>query len=547
MPSDAAFCPECGATPDGTGNGPVLDGFTILRTIGRGGAATVYLARQESLQREVAIKVLRQEVEDTKVWRSFQREARTIAQLSGHLNVLNVYTAGRSASGQPYLVTEYMNRGSLADVIAKQGPLSPRSVGEIGVAVADALTAAHAVGILHRDVKPANVLLSSDGHVKLGDFGIARLLAGKSETTTDSVAFTPEHVAPEILRGEPEGPWSDVYGLASTLFEATTGQPLFRRGPDERIEALLSRRLMETPPPLGPQIPTALAVPLAAALDPLPTRRSDLAGFRNAIVGFATLQTLPPPTAAQPAQPERAGVASSALGTIDPGPQRPTVVEQMSSQRTRRRGRTIAAAAVLALLAVATTIGVLLTRAGHGGRVNNESVPIPTTAPTLIATEPVTTANSDPVGEPATGPATVPAPVAAATVVPATVATAPVSPTTVPVTSTPAPTGLITAAEAEGFVDAYYAGVAAGDYQRTWAELSPEFQNGRAQSYSYYTSFWDKNDVTIGDIRFVSANADEALVDVDLQWNGRGSFQTNRLTLRRSTDGSLLITREGRA
>ena len=114
-------------------------------------------------------------------------------------------------------------------------------------------------------------------------------------------------------------------------------------------------------------------------------------------------------------------------------------------------------------------------------------------------------------------------------------------------TPIPAPAGLVTAAEAEGFVDAYYAAVAAGDYQTTWAELSPQFQNGRAQSYAYYSSFWDKNDVTIGDIRFVSASADEAQVDVDLQWNGRGSFQTNRLTLRRSGDGSLLIAREASA
>src|SRR4051812_22884124 len=92
MPPDAAFCPECGLSAVPAGHGPVLPGFTVLRTIGRGGAAVVYLARQESLQREVAIKVLRREIEDPKAWRSFEREAQTIARLSGHANVVTVYT-----------------------------------------------------------------------------------------------------------------------------------------------------------------------------------------------------------------------------------------------------------------------------------------------------------------------------------------------------------------------------------------------------------------------------------------------------------------------
>ena len=90
----------------------------------------------------------------------------------------------------------------------------------------------------------------------------------------------------------------------------------------------------------------------------------------------------------------------------------------------------------------------------------------------------------------------------------------------------------------------YYDSVAAGDYQTSWAELAPEFQRGRAQSYEYYTSFWDENDIEIGDVRFVSAQGDEALVDVDLRWNGRGEVQTDRFTLRRADDGSLLIARQ---
>jgi serine/threonine protein kinase len=181
---------------------PVLPGFTILRTLGQGGTAVVYLARQESLDRLVAVKVLRRGVEDERAWRHFRREATTIARLSAHPNVVTVYTAGRSEADQPYLVTEYLDRGSLSDVIAAEGPLPPATVARVGVAVADALMAAHALGILHRDVKPGNVLLDRHGRIKLGDFGIARLLSGHSTSTTDLIAFTPEHVAPETLRGD---------------------------------------------------------------------------------------------------------------------------------------------------------------------------------------------------------------------------------------------------------------------------------------------------------------------------------------------------------
>lgn len=138
----AAFCHECGAstTPPPPANGPALPGFDIVRTIGTGGAAEVYLAHQQSLDRLVAVKVLRQGVEgDDAAWRAFSREARTMARLSGHTNVVTLYTAGRADTGQPYLVTEYMDRGSLDDMIAAQGPLPAATVAAIGVGLADAL------------------------------------------------------------------------------------------------------------------------------------------------------------------------------------------------------------------------------------------------------------------------------------------------------------------------------------------------------------------------------------------------------------------------
>ena len=128
LPAARAFLPNCGtSTESGHARGPVLAGYTLLRTLGQGGAAVVYLARQEALDRMVAVKVLRRGVEDERAWRHFRREARTIARLSAHPNVVTVYTAGRSEAGHPYLVTEYLDRGSLSDVIAAEGPLPPAS------------------------------------------------------------------------------------------------------------------------------------------------------------------------------------------------------------------------------------------------------------------------------------------------------------------------------------------------------------------------------------------------------------------------------------
>jgi len=146
---DDVFCAECGTpTEDRPPTAAVLPGYEIIRTLGVGGAAQVYLARQEALDRMVAVKVLRRGAgDDDATFRDFRREARTVSRLTGHPNVVTVYSAGRTDSGQPYLVTEYMDRGSLADVVDAAGPLPPATVASIGVAIADALIAAHALGI----------------------------------------------------------------------------------------------------------------------------------------------------------------------------------------------------------------------------------------------------------------------------------------------------------------------------------------------------------------------------------------------------------------
>ena len=404
VPATAVFCPNCGAsTIPVRGATPALPGYTILRILGRGGAAVVYLARQEALDREVAVKVLRRDVEDPKVWREFRREAHTVARLSAHPHVVTVYTAGRSAVGQPYLVSEYLDRGSLADLIT-DGPLDAKDVAMVGVAVADALAAAHHLGILHRDVKPGNVLLAHDGRIKLGDFGIARLLVGQSVATTDQIAFTPEHVAPEVLRNEPEGPWSDVYGLASTLATALVGSPPFQQRTGERMEAFLSRKVLAAPPVLSTTVPAALAGPVTRALDPEPSRRPSVAELRDQLAEAARSLgesvPLPPPmphlaTRPSPTPPpvtNSTGSATQPWRTVTRPSDPPLVARGPGGPRRRRRETVpVLVAIVFAALAI-TALGIMLLstddgdRAGRTASSTASSIAAPAAAPVASAT-----------------------------------------------------------------------------------------------------------------------------------------------------------------
>jgi Protein kinase domain len=578
LPATAAYCPQCGTSTTGGGSGrPDLPGYTIVRTLGQGGAAVVYLARQESLDRDVAVKVLRDHVEDPETWRHFRREARTIARMSGHPNVVTVYTAGRSAEGQPFLVTEYLDRGSLADVLHADGPLTPAATARVGVAVADALAAAHEVGILHRDVKPGNVFVDQRGRVKLGDFGIARLLAGTA-ATTDVVAFTPEHVAPEILRGEREGPWSDVYGLGSTLAAAATGEALFTQRRGETMDLLLARKATAPAPALPASVPAMLAEPITRALDPDPAQRPSLSELRARLAAAAeALEHTAPATEAVPtsaATTVRAAAPLVAVGSTDENgaPARRT----SRSDRPRRRGLMVIWAA-LATLLVAGTAAALLQGDGDDAGGEPDARPVNTggVAPTSASTAPSATAAADgavvsaattapvpPTSAPATAattlvPATVPAVTAAPVVAPPLTQPPPTEPPATeppppppPVTQAPVdPAAVvepapISAAEADAFIRSYFDAVAVGDYETTWSQLTPEFQRGKARSFEYYVSFWDANDALVGDVVLVDAGPTEAIVDVQLSWNSSDTPQTDRLTLQRADDGGLLISRQ---
>jgi tRNA A-37 threonylcarbamoyl transferase component Bud32 len=571
LPTAALFCPSCGTvTESGRALGPVLAGYTILRPLGQGGAAVVYLARQEALDRLVAVKVLRSGVEDERAWRQFRREATTIARLSAHPNVVTVYTAGRSEAGHPYLVTEFLDRGSLSDVIAADGPLPPATVAKVGVAVADALVAAHALGILHRDVKPGNVLLDRHGRIKLADFGIARLLSGRSTGTTDVIAFTPEHVAPETLRGEPDGPWSDVYGLASTLAAALIGTSPFARRPDERVEALISRKLMSPAPPLPVSVPPTLSQTIRRALDPEPTGRPSLIELRHELAAAADR-----PDNGMPAPPPGPVTMPAPVADVVPAASGGTLSAQLRRGRRRRLAIALATAVVTASAVVIAAVLVAAQRDGGIATSSTTLVAGPATGAATSAPPPSTAPSTPPAAsDPArVGPvATISPPSSAAETAPPSVTAAPAAvtapptapptvetaeaavppPTTVTATTTTpaapadnAPTAggqaVVTENQAEAFIGSYFDAVTARDYETTWSQLAPEFQRGKARSYEYYVDFWNHNDIEVRTVHLVDADEEQAIVNVELRWNSSPTVVLDQFTLRPDEDGRLLI------
>ncbi|RMI28777.1 protein kinase domain-containing protein [Nocardia stercoris] len=213
-------------------------GFDDADEIGRGGFGAVYRCTQIAADRTVAVKVLTGESAENR--ERFVREQHAMGRLTGHPNIADMLEIGQTTSGRPYLVMPYYARGSLSDRIRRDGPLPLADVLHLGVRVAGALETAHWMGVLHRDVKPANILLTDYGEPALTDFGIAHF-AGGYETTSGAITGSPAFTAPEVLGGKPQSAAADVYGLGATLFCALTGHAAFERRSGEQLVAQFVR------------------------------------------------------------------------------------------------------------------------------------------------------------------------------------------------------------------------------------------------------------------------------------------------------------------
>jgi eukaryotic-like serine/threonine-protein kinase len=306
----------------GRGDRVVAGRYALTDVLGQGGMGTVWLATDRVLERKVARKEVTFSVElsdeERRILRErTMREARAAARLD-HPCVTRVYDVVEEG-GKPWLVMEHISSRSLQEILENEGPLSPTAVATIGLDLLAALDAAHDAGIVHRDVKPSNVLVDPHGHACLTDFGIATTTGDSSLTTQGALIGSPSYMAPERANGEEPRPPVDLWSLGATLYAAVEGRPPFDKG--EPMATLLSV-VSEPPAPMlraGPLEPV-----LRGLLTKDPAQRSTTSQAARQLSALHSSPALPsspppPPPAATPAPPprERVPVPGGSAARID--------------------------------------------------------------------------------------------------------------------------------------------------------------------------------------------------------------------------------------
>jgi serine/threonine-protein kinase len=248
------------------------DRYRLGERIAAGGMGSVYRAVDETLGRQVAVKALRRELADDPTFlERFRREARAAAALS-HPGVAAIYDYGE-VDGQPFIVMELVEGENLAERVAAGGPLPWQEAFAVGEQVAAALAAAHAHGLVHRDVKPANIMLGRDGRAKVTDFGIAQAAQAATLTRTGMVLGSANYVAPEQAKGGHVGPAADLYSLGCVLFEAVTGETPYQGGNAVAIATQHVSAPVPDPRELRPDLPAQAAALILRALRKQPDAR----------------------------------------------------------------------------------------------------------------------------------------------------------------------------------------------------------------------------------------------------------------------------------
>jgi serine/threonine-protein kinase len=246
--------------------------YEIQRELAQGGMAEVYLGIDRLLGRDVAVKVMWEGLaRDDRFLARFRREARAAAALN-HPGIVAVHDTG-THEGTPFIVMELVRGRSLSEVIWAEAPLAPARSAEIAESVADALASAHAAGVVHRDVKPANIMLTPSGAVKVLDFGIARASAWTPLTAAPTGHGTPEYVSPEQARGEDSDGRSDIYSLGVVLFEMVTGRPPFTGESPLVVAYRHVREPAATPSSINRAVPPALDSIIMRCLAKAPEHR----------------------------------------------------------------------------------------------------------------------------------------------------------------------------------------------------------------------------------------------------------------------------------
>jgi serine/threonine protein kinase len=503
----------------------VADRYRLVEQVAAGGMGSVWEAWDERLQRRVALKQLHPQPglspAETKLASDrAMREARITARLH-HPHAVPVYDVV-DFDGQPCLIMQYLPSKSLQALIKDRNVLSAGEVARIGGQVAGALAAAHQVGIVHRDVKPANVLIDEEGSAKITDFGISHAVGDVALTSTGMVTGTPAFLAPEVARGVESGPASDVFSLGSTLYAALEGSPPF--GTEENPMAMLHRvasgqivppqrsgpltetllHMLAVDPSNRPsmkQVADRLASAHAALSDPVsgaPTRRID-----------PTQRMMPPPV-----EPPTTTVTLPAVGS--PPPAAPFVVGGPPPGRRKRGLTAVTVAAIVLVLGLAAVLATQLLGDGSGGggtAAGNES-----SSPATKSSASRSAATTS----------------AAQTTAPTS--SAPPSSTSSQSSSAPG-NGQPSPAELTGAVRDYY-GMLPDDTNTAWTRLTPDYQ-AQTGGRGAYEKFWKGfQSVTTNNVR---VNGDTVLADLRyVATNGKVSTETRSFRLVRQ-DGVLKI------
>jgi serine/threonine protein kinase len=283
--------------------------YRLIEQLGSGGMGTVWLARDELLRRRVAVKEVfpppgLSEAERQALRERTLREARTAARLS-HPNVVTIYDVAED-DGRPWIVMELIEARSLRELVDENGPLDPPAAARVGLQLLAALRSAHAMGVMHRDVKPGNVLMHADGRAVLADFGIARAEDSPATTTSGVLVGSPSYIAPERARGERGGPASDLWSVGATLYAAVEGRP-----PYDRAGALPTLMAVVSEDPDPPRRAGMMWPVISGLLEADPSRRLSSSAAEQMLRQVAESGTVPVtapmPAAHQPAGPDMTG------------------------------------------------------------------------------------------------------------------------------------------------------------------------------------------------------------------------------------------------
>jgi beta-lactam-binding protein with PASTA domain len=341
------------------------DRYELGEILGFGGMSEVHLARDQRLHRDVAVKVLRADLaRDPSFYLRFRREAQNAAALN-HPAIVAVYDTGEAETPNgplPYIVMEYVDGVTLRDIVHNDGPIPPQRAIEIIADACQALNFSHQHGIIHRDVKPANIMISKNNAVKVMDFGIARALADvNSVTQTAAVIGTAQYLSPEQARGEPVDARSDVYSLGCVLYEILTGEPPFIGDSPVAVAYQHVREDPVAPSTRHPGIPPELDAVVLKALAKNPDNRyQSAAEMRADLVRVHSGEAPDAPKVFTDAERTSMMTQSGPMSIGTPTEHMPAPIQPTAAARDRNAsiGRWLIAVAVLAVLTVVVTVAI---------------------------------------------------------------------------------------------------------------------------------------------------------------------------------------------